>query len=190
MLFMPRFRVIVVAALLGLTACQADVLTEPESSSNPSPREEIGSSGEQPDHLLGLPLFSPGGGSGKDKGKDKDGLELVRVKKGATLTAADAVLTLLPGSLKEAVDITIVPETTGYVSFIFGPSGLKFLQPPILAISTKKADLRGIDPRTLRIAGASDDKDDWEIVGGVYDPITKTVVAPILHFSRYALVTP
>jgi hypothetical protein len=44
-----------------------------------------------------------------------------------------------------------------------------------------------VDPRRIKIAVASDDKDDWRVVGGIYNPLTRTVVAPVLHFSRYAL---
>ena len=36
-------------------------------------------------------------------------------------------------------------------------------------------------------AGASDGGDDWVVIGGTYDPRKGAVVAPLQHFSQYAL---
>lgn len=86
-------------------------------------------------------------------------------------------------------DATIVmqAQNNGFVAFKFGPSGLSFSPAATLVISADQANLSGIDPSDLAIAGASDDGDDWQVIGGTYDPATNTVIAPIDHFSRYAL---
>ncbi|MFN2383771.1 MAG: hypothetical protein ABR559_05845, partial [Gemmatimonadota bacterium] len=83
--------------------------------------------------------------------------------------------------------ITMQAETTGYVSFLFGPSGLQFSPAATLTISAAKANIDALNKGRLKSAGASDTADDWTVVGGAYDPVTDTVVAQISHFSRYAL---
>jgi hypothetical protein len=113
----------------------------------------------------------------------------VSVLTGATITNDDATLVVPPMSVPNGTTITIATENDGTVTFRFGPNGLQFAVPATLKISTAHADLSGIDPADLRIAGASDDGDDWTVVGGVYDPVTGTVAASISHFSRYALCT-
>jgi hypothetical protein len=156
-------------AVSGLFACQSRLPTSPDANpalpSAPAP-------------LLG-PLLGLGNGDGQPS--------LVPVRSGQTLEPDDATLTVFEGSLSFPATITQTVDGVRYVSFRFGPNGLHFLPAAILAISVDKADLRGIDPRRLRIAVASDDRDDWRVVGGIYEPITRTVIAPVFHFSRYAL---
>ena len=106
---------------------------------------------------------------------------------GAVITNGDATLVVPPFSVPDGTTITLRSVRDGTLSFRFGPNRLRFRVPALLKISTAKANLLGIDLRRLAIAGASDRADDWTIIGGVYDPITGTVVAPISHFSRYAL---
>lgn len=108
---------------------------------------------------------------------------------GATITNSDATLIVPPGAVPSGVTITMKAEDDGFVTFRFGPNGLLFDSAATLVISAAKANLAGIDLSQLRIAGASDDQDDWQVIGGVYDPVSHTVSVPILHFSRYALCT-
>lgn len=170
----PRFYVLVGIGLLALVACQADVPTQVDTDREPS----IEAAG---------PMEGVSGLKGPSSGSGHEEWMLVKVRGGAEPTVADAVLSIVPGSIPVGTKITITPQRTGYMSFVFGPSGLTFDRPAVLTISTVKADLRGIDPSRLRIAGASNQTDDWQVVGGIYDPLTRTVVAPISHFSRYAL---
>lgn len=176
----PRIRWSALAGglVIVLAACSADVPTavqpgaiEPQALDQASPQDE-------PAFLLGG-LLGAGGGTGK--------VELVPVRTGARLTPDDAVLSVF----NEALSGLITKEVDGnkYVSFKFGPSGLVFQRPALLSISVRKADLKDINPWDLRIAVASDDEDDWTIVGGIYNPLTRTVTVPVLHFSRYALCT-
>lgn len=115
------------------------------------------------------------------------GVTLIRVREGELLTAGDATLSFLESALSFSAEVTKEIDRQGYVSFKFGPSGLGFSPAAVLAISIDKADLTGVDLDKLRIAAASDDLDDWRVVGGIYDPVTRTVIAPVTHFSRYAL---
>lgn len=159
--------------LFGLTACQSDFPTSPDSESI-EPSAVSGS----PAPLLGTLL------GGSNTGATPT---LVRVRQGQTLSPEDATLSFLERALSFPSHITKGVDGSRYMSFKFGPSGLIFRPAALLAIRVDKADLRGIDPRDLKIAVASDDEDDWQVVGGVYVPLTGMVVAPVLHFSRYAL---
>lgn len=167
----PLFAVGLLVCLLA--ACQSELPTSPTDDSQSINATAFG----EPDFLLGG-LLGGGGGSGPT---------LIKVRRGETLTTGDARLSFLQRALSFPTAITQEVDGGRYVSFRFGPSGLAFDPVAILSISVDKADLRGINPYRLRIAVASDDRDDWRVVGGIYNPITRTVIAPVLHFSRYAL---
>jgi hypothetical protein len=167
----PLFAVGLLVCLLA--ACQSELPTAPGDDSQSI---EATSAGD-PDFLLGGLL---GGGRGS-------GPTLIKVRRGETLTVADARLSFLERALSFPTKVTQQVDGGRYVSFRFGPNGLAFDPVAILSISVDKADLRGVNPWRLRIAVASDDKDDWRVVGGIYNPLTRTVIAPVLHFSRYAL---
>jgi len=175
----PSLRLLLAVGLFvsSLTACQSELPTSPGSDPE-SIAATSGFASDSPDPLLGALL----GGSGSTSSPT-----LIRVRRGATLSPDDAILSYLERALSFPAEITKEVDGRRYVAFKFGPSGLVFRPAAVLAISVEKADLRGIDPWRLKIAVASDDRDDWRVVGGIYDPITRTVVAPVLHFSRYAL---
>jgi hypothetical protein len=65
------------------------------------------------------------------------------------------------------------------------PSGLTFAPPARLTIEVE--DISDVDPARLKIAGASSSHDDWQVLGGTYDPDEGTVSIDVFHFSRYAL---
>ena len=95
-----------------------------------------------------------------------------------------------PGAFAGHVPEWIAPgslDVTAYQQAGASPDPALDWPVAILSISIDKADLRGVNPWRLRIAVASDDRDDWRVVGGIYNPLTGTVTAPVLHFSRYAL---
>ena len=175
-LWKPLRRALLPMAVLGFAACQGEQFPIGPEEAAPSFVEVNG---------VKLVTIQPGRNL-----VPADGESVARVQKnqGATLTSGDATLTVLPGSMKSTATIWMQPDdASGYVQFIFGPSGTTFSPAATLTISAVKAN---IDPSLiplLKIAGASDSADDWVIVGGVYDPATNTVVAPISHFSRYAL---
>ena len=166
----PLFAVGLLVCLLA--ACQSELPTSPSDDS-----QSIAATGGEPDFLLGGLL---GGRRGSSP-------TLIQVRRGETLAADDAQLSFLESALSFPTKVTQEVDGGRFVSFRFGPSGLAFDPVAILSISVDKADLRGVDPWRLRIAVASDDEDDWRVVGGIYNPLTRTVIAPVLHFSRYAL---
>ncbi len=162
---------LVLGALIGLIACEGPGPLE----SGPDALPEVEGRQAAPAGLLGLL-----GSRGRP-------VRLVEVREGETLTNSDGRLTVPIGALLEDILITQAPLTDGTLGFRFGPNGLRFLRPAVLTISTVKAELSGVDPRRLRIAVASDDAEDWQVAGGIYSPLTRTVTVPVLHFSRYAL---
>ncbi|HET6616296.1 MAG TPA: hypothetical protein VFH69_00635, partial [Gemmatimonadota bacterium] len=105
-------------------------------------------------------------------------MTLIRVRGGETLTPADARLTVLDGSISLPAVIDKSVDARGFVAFRLALDGLDLKPFAILAISVDKADLRGVDPWKLKVAVASDDRDDWRVIGGFYEPITRTVFAP------------
>jgi hypothetical protein len=119
---------------------------------------------------------------------DGGAVQRVQRNQGATLDTGDATLTIMPGSMQNTATVWMQPDdSSGLVQFIFGPSGTTFNPAATLRISASRANIDPAQRYLLKIAGASDGADDWTLVGGVYDPVTDTVTAPISHFSRYAL---
>lgn len=160
-------------ALLGLAACQGGNTPVGPDRAAPTTVEVNGV------HLV---TVAPGRalvGAGD--------FTMVQSKKGATISSGDATLSIEPGSIPDNTKVTMEPLNDGYVEFKFGPSGLQFSPAAVLTISAAKANLDLASKGRLKIAVAHDDQDDWQIVGGTYDPATDTVTVPIEHFSRYAL---
>lgn len=170
----PLRRVLIAVAVLGIAGCEnGDAPLQP-TTTNPALKTVNG--------VTFVPLRY--GRSIAAAGA----AERVQGKSGATISLDDATLVVQPGSLSlPNTTITMDAINDGYLTFQFGPSGLAFSPAATLTISAAKADLSGLDPSQLRIAGASDSGDDWEVVGGIYDPLTNTVTVAIHHFSRYAL---
>lgn len=90
------------------------------------------------------------------------------------------------GALLLPTQITMTGMIEGHVQYRFGPDGLQFLLPATLTIAVDPAQL-GIPPESLAVAVASDEGNDWQVVGGVYDPPTHTISVPVHHFTQFAL---
>lgn len=163
--------------VFSMAGCQSELPTSPGSDPQ-SIEAASGPASDSPSPFLSALLKK--GGSSKTP-------TLIRVRRGETLSPDDAILSFLESALSFPTEITKQVDGQRFVAFKFGPNGLVFRPAAVLSISVDKADLRGVDPWRLKIAVASDDRDDWRVVGGIYNPITRTVVAPVLHFSRYAL---
>ena len=167
----PLFAVGLLVCLLA--ACQSELPASPGDD----PQSMTATAGGDPDLLL----------DGLLGGRRGSSPTLIEVRRGGALAAADGHLSFLKGALSIPANVTQEVDDGRFVSFRFGPSGLAFDPVAILSVLVDKADLRGVNPWRLRIAVPSDDEDDWRVVGGVYNPLTRTVIAPFLHFSRYAL---
>ena len=105
---------------------------------------------------------------------------------GGSISVDGAELTVPPGAVDQPVEFTAKNLLDGLYAYRFGPNGLQFNVPATLSIRVDSA-VEGLEPTDFRIAVASDDASDWQIVGGVYDPVTQTVTTKIEHFTTYAL---
>jgi len=72
-------------------------------------------------------------------------------------------------------------------SIQFSPEGLKFLVPAVLTVSYSNCKYGGL-LSLLQLAYTSDDmKSILELLPAVPNPLNKTVIGKIGHFSRYAI---
>lgn len=105
---------------------------------------------------------------------------------GGTIELDGARLIVPPGALSSPVVITMRGRVEGRYQYRFGPNGLQFQVPALLIIEVDPED-GGIVPERVAVAVGSDAGDDWEVVGGTYDPVTRTVSVAVHHFTQYAL---
>lgn len=107
---------------------------------------------------------------------------------GGTISVDGASLTIPAGALDDEEDISMA--NTGDVwAYDFGPDGLQFNSSATLKIKITQAELQqlGIDTDALAVAYASGSSNDWQILGGTYDPVAEEITLPVDHFSRYSL---
>lgn len=88
------------------------------------------------------------------------------------------------GKKKITAQITAGDKTN---SIKFSPEGLKFLVPSVLTVSYANCQYGGL-LSLLRLAYTSNDlKSILELLPAVPNPLNKTVIGTIGHFSRYAI---
>jgi hypothetical protein len=108
---------------------------------------------------------------------------------GGTLTVDGAWLTVPAGALDDDEDISMA-NASDLWAFDFGPDGLTFDSSATLTVKITISQLVeiGVDPYDLKIAYATNGmSNDWQILGGSYDPNAEEISLPIDHFSRYSL---
>jgi hypothetical protein len=105
---------------------------------------------------------------------------------GGTIEMDGGRLSVPLGALLLPRQITMTGMMEGHYQYHFGPDGLQFLLPATLTIAADPAQL-GIPPEQLAVAVASDQGNDWQVLGGVYNPVTHTISVQVHHFSQYAL---
>lgn len=169
-------RLWVVAVALGLAACGQDSgpLAPTGHGTTPNPAT-VTINGVQ---LLKAPV----------------GLRLARSttvqmdKSGGSIKVDGARLIVPSGALNGSTTITMANASDVW-AYDFGPDGLQFNTSTKLMIRITQAELQqlGIDTDTLAIAYASGSSDNWQILGGTYDPVREVITLSIDHFSRYAL---
>ncbi len=108
---------------------------------------------------------------------------------GGTISIGDAWLTVPTGALSSGTTITMA-HASDLWAYDFGPDGLQFNTSATLTVKITLTQLVeiGVDPYDLRIAYATNGfTNDWQILGGSYDPIAQEISLPVDHFSRYSL---
>ena len=69
----------------------------------------------------------------------------------------------------------------------FGPEGLNFNKPVTLNMFYKLAQLEGVEEEKIKLFYYNEEKEIWEVIGGLVDIADKLFTCEINHFSRYAL---
>ena len=97
-------------------------------------------------------------------------------------------LNFASGTLDQDVKINMSWDLkNGKFEVEFGPEGLNFNSPVTLKMFYKLALLEGVDEEKIKLFYYNDEKDIWEVVGGLADVASKLFTCEINHFSRYAL---
>lgn len=116
---------------------------------------------------------------------------------GGTVASSDGTVSLAfpAGALNGETTIVVEPlsaitdtRVIGGTAFHFGPSGTQFAEPVTISIKYDPAVLPvGVSPSALRIHRLVNGA--WQLVpGGTVNTQTRTVSAPTLHFSTYAVL--
>ena len=129
---------------------------------------------------------SSGSGSSGSGSGNRDS-EWISRSNGAKLQISGAEFQVSRYSINKSSQVFMErsADTFGVWTIRFDPSGLTFAPPARLTIDVE--DISGVDPARLKIAGASSLLEDWQVLGGTYDPDDGTVSIDVYHFSRYAL---
>jgi hypothetical protein len=105
---------------------------------------------------------------------------------GGTIQFGPNTLVVPPGALLKATTITATMPADGHVSAVFQPEGLQFLVPPQLTLSYAQCSPAPIHPASIAYLQS--------LLGGILqllpsqdNPTAGHVVAPIWHFSVYAV---
>jgi len=92
------------------------------------------------------------------------------------------------GTLQEDVSIKMDWNIDdGKFEVKFSPEGLNFNKPVLLEMFYNIAELKNIDEEKLKLFYFNEEKNIWELIGGVTDIAKKMFTVEITHFSRYAL---
>jgi hypothetical protein len=168
-----------VAILAGAIACAGHELAAPRtvsSADNLALRDQTGAdhaaSGREPNPVQCAPrnsvvasgVFGPSGG---------------------TLSFGNSRLVIPGGALHTTVTITAVTPGDGTSSVHFEPEGLHFFKPAVLSLDSDGCALPPAGTPT--IVYLDSEGNVLETIAAVRDPRTKTVGAPIVHFSSYAI---
>ncbi len=108
---------------------------------------------------------------------------------GGTINVDGAWLTVPSGALSSNTTITMANGSDLW-AYDFGPEGLTFNSSATLTVKITVTELTqlGVDPNALAVAYATNGgSNNWQILGGSYDPIKQEIDLPVDHFSVYAL---
>jgi hypothetical protein len=108
---------------------------------------------------------------------------------GGVINIGPHKLVLPPGAVLSKTTITArITDGDTSNSIQFSPEGLKFKVPPVLIISYSNCTVSGAMLGLLKLAYTTDDLSSiLELLPAVANPLNKTVVGTISHFSRYAV---
>lgn len=108
---------------------------------------------------------------------------------GGTIRVDGAWLAIPSGALSGNTTITMANGSDLW-AYDLGPHGLTFNSSATLTVKITQAELTqlGVDPSALAVAYATNgNSNNWQILGGSYDPVEEEIDLPVDHFSVYAL---
>jgi hypothetical protein len=107
---------------------------------------------------------------------------------GGTIKVGPHSLWIPPGALLSSKTITAKIAKNDYTnSVMLYPEGLKFIAPAVLTLSTKNCDRQTL-LKPLQVVYTTDDLQHiLDLLPSVNNPVNKTIIGTIRHFSRYAV---
>jgi hypothetical protein len=105
---------------------------------------------------------------------------------GGSIAIGPHTLTIPPGALSQQVTITAVAPSDTVNTVRFGPQGLQFQKPALLAMSYANCGLVGV-LLPHHIAYTTEGLQILELIPGIDLLLSERVEGPIQHFSRYAV---
>jgi hypothetical protein len=204
MLRLYRFTALVLALVVGATACTSDLATAPTAAPSATAQSpEIASSPEIAPSLIGLPLVDALPLVGGVTGTLDKLLQLGYVRctpqpeasaqarigiAGGTIRAGKHTLTIPAGALSQTVTITMVAPSDSLVDVVFGPEGLTFNKGRTPTLTLDYSNCGGsLLNLKKRIVYSDNLLNILEILSSLDNLGTSKVSAPIKHFSRYAV---
>jgi hypothetical protein len=185
-----RYVWLLVALLLG--ACEASrVPTEP--GPDPEHKLKLQTVTVNGVHLL---VGDPAGRSlsladddDDDDDDDDFGARYIRRNEGGKVEIDDAELRIPKYSIARSATVTMSrsPNTQGVLTLRFEPSGMTFSPAAKLIIDLDDLRRAGVDVSRIRVAGAPNDSEAWEVLPGRLRDGGREIVIDVPHFSRYAL---
>lgn len=168
-----------ISLLILAVGCSNQNPVEPEVTAANSPANDYGFNIIQSNHqgfdkeFTAVKYIGPRGGK-IDVGDSQHGI---------------SSLTFLPNSVTQMVRVKFWWESTGFLEggSEFSPHGLQFVQPVLLKLSYKDADLGDVPEDSLRVYYFHEEQNYWEALPSTVVKDQKVVITWLHHFSRYAL---
>lgn len=106
-------------------------------------------------------------------------------RRGGTLHFGESRLVIPPGALHEPVRISATTRGDAAATVDFQPEGLRFHRPAVLALDATGCNLPANAASAVVYIGA--DGEVLETIAATFNWRWREVVAPIVHFSGYAI---
>ena len=108
---------------------------------------------------------------------------------GGVVALPDVELYFPPKALSSDTLIFIdVPDLSVFANN-FGTDGLVFNVPVKVTMNYRDADLTDVVESTIKMAWYNERTGNWDIIDCILDQENKLVIAEVMHFSAYALIT-
>lgn len=171
---MQRIGAITAVIGLALTGCARDAAYVP-SNDEPKFAQSVLTGDDSAGSLVGGVVF--GGGPGSPVVVNT----LILPQLGGVITNGRYTLIVPPGALSAPAVFTVQDNRNGYIEVELGPHGSVFNLPVTLVVN-----LAGTNAdRNTKLYWWDDSNGMWVNMGGSTNPLTRTLIVPLPHFSKY-----